>query len=64
MIATDASQTGLGAVLYQELTENANVTHHRYVAFASTSLKGAQKNYPATKRELLGITFAFHQFHD
>ena len=64
MVTTDASQTGLGAVLYQEPTENANVKHHRYVAFACTSLKGAQKNYPATKRELLGITFALHQFHD
>ena len=64
IVATDASQTGLGAVLYQEMTDEDGTTHRRYVAFASTSLKGAQQNYPATKRELLGITFALNQFHD
>lgn len=64
VVATDASQTGLGAVLYQEATDNAGRPQRRYIAFASTSLKGAQKDYPATKRELLGITFALNQFHN
>ena len=51
-------------MLYQEVTDEDGSTRRRYVAFASTSLKGAQQNYPATKRELLGITFALNQFHD
>lgn len=58
-LATDASQYGLGAALYQETPEG----ERRYIAFASKSLKGAQKNYPATKRELLGIVYALREFH-
>lgn len=59
LVATDASQSGLGAVLYQQ-AEGSDVI--RYIAFASKSLDGAQKNYPATKRELLGIVFALRAF--
>ena len=59
-VATDASQTGLGAILYQVGKEG----RRRYIAFASSSLDGAQRNYPATKRELLGIVFALHKFHN
>jgi transposase InsO family protein len=59
-VATDASQTGMGAILYQVEVSG----ERRYIAFASKSLNGAQKNYSATKRELLGIVFALHQFHE
>jgi transposase InsO family protein len=61
LVATDASQTGLGAVLYQ-LPEGPE-GKPSYIAFASTSLKGAQRNYGASKRELLGIIFALREFH-
>lgn len=57
-VATDASQSGLGAVLYQ--LEEGGVT--RFISFASKSLNGAQRNYPATKRELLGVIFALRTF--
>ena len=60
-VATDASQTGLGAVLYQEIPGQKKPN---YIAFASASLDGAQRNYPATKRELLAIVFALSKFHD
>jgi transposase InsO family protein len=60
LVATDASRHGLGAVLYQEDASGKR----RYIAFASGSLKGAQKNYGATKRELLGIIFALKSFHN
>lgn len=60
-VATDASQTGLGAVLYQEVPGQKKPN---YIAFASASLDGAQRNYPATKRELLAIVFALSKFHD
>lgn len=58
-VATDASQYGLGATLYQVDKDGLR----KYISFASTSLKGAQINYPATKRELLGIVFALREFH-
>ncbi|KAL6062843.1 Retrovirus-related Pol poly from transposon [Balamuthia mandrillaris] len=58
LVGTDASQYGVGAVLYQESTDGIR----RYIAFASRALNAAQRNYPATKRELLAVVFALHQF--
>lgn len=58
-VACDASQSGMGAVLFQA-KEGGNP---RYIAFASKRLDGAQRNYPATKRELLAIVFALNEFH-
>jgi transposase InsO family protein len=57
-IQTDASQAGVGAVLYQ-LDEDNNP---KYICFASSALRKGQRNYPATKRELLGIIFALKTF--
>jgi transposase InsO family protein len=59
LVATDASRYGVGAILYQE-----EKGKRRFIAFAAGSLKGAQKNYGATKRELLGIIFALKSFHN
>jgi transposase InsO family protein len=59
-VACDASQQGLGAILYQQ--EDSG--ERRYIAFAAGSLKGAQKNYGATKRELLAVVFALRAFHN
>jgi hypothetical protein len=61
-VATDASQSGLGAILYQQPEGSDNPRDRRYIAFASKSLSGAQKNYPATKRELLAVVFALRAF--
>jgi transposase InsO family protein len=60
-VATDASQFGVGAILYQQENETAP---RKFIAFASASLKGAQKNYGATKRELLGVIVALQAFHN
>jgi hypothetical protein len=49
-VATDASQSGLGAVLYQELDGKKH-----YVLFASRALTISEKNYGITKRELLAF---------
>jgi hypothetical protein len=57
-IATDASQYGVGAVLYQ-LNKDGSI---RYIDFAAKSLNEAQANYPATKRELLGVIFALKRW--
>ena len=57
-VSNDASQYGVGAVLYQVVDGRI-----RYIMFSSKSLTSGQKNYPATKRELLAIVFALRQFH-
>jgi hypothetical protein len=57
LVGTDASQYGVGAVLYQEVGDS-----RRYISFASQALNSAQRNYPATRRELLAIVFALRKF--
>jgi len=61
-VACDASQLGIGAVLYQ-IDENAETpSKKRYIAFASRSLNSGQRNYSATRRELLAVIFALQRF--
>ena len=50
---TDASCTGLGAVLYQN-QEGMD----RVVAYASRSLKPSERNYPAHKLEFFALKWA------
>jgi transposase InsO family protein len=57
-IVTDASDKGLGAILYQE---NASGMI-RYIAFAARSLSESERGYGATKRELAAIIFALEKF--
>ena len=59
-VATDASNTGIGAVLYQEYP---NSNERRYISFQARSLTKSERNYSATKRELLAIVFALRKFH-
>ena len=57
---TDASTTGLEAVLYQQQDGQ-----DRVVAYASRSLKTSEKNYPAHKLEFLALKWAItEKFHD
>ena len=57
---TDASTTGLGAVLYQH--QNGQ---DRVVSYASRSLKPSEKNYPAHKLEFLALKWAItEKYHD
>jgi hypothetical protein len=60
-IQTDASTEGIGAVLSQVHIHN-NKSMDKPCAYASRSLKEAEKNYPATHLELLAIMFAIHKF--
>jgi transposase InsO family protein len=57
-VATDASDVGLGAIMYQEGPGGTPL----YVGLMSRSLSKAERNYSATKRELLGIVFALKVF--
>ena len=55
-ISTDASQNGIGTILYQE---DETI---KYISFFSKSLSKSQRNYSATKRELLAIVSALRHF--
>lgn len=56
-IGTDASQGGVGAVLFQEVDGK-----RRFISFQAKALNSGQRNYSATKRECLAIVFALSKF--
>ena len=61
-LQTDASDLGLGAVLYQ----NDDSGHQRVIAYASCSLSNTGRNYPAHELEFLALKWAvtdrFHEY--
>ena len=63
-IATDASNTGVGGVLYQPDVIGGDITESNIVAIVSKKLSGAQFNYPAYKKELYAIVYCLKQFHN
>lgn len=54
---TDASNNSIGAVLSQ-----VQEGEERVIAYASRTLSGPEKNYCATRRELLAVVFYINQF--
>lgn len=54
-LAVDASQYGIGYILYQIIDDKVV-----YIKFGSRALNKGQRNYGATKRELLAIIFALN----
>jgi hypothetical protein len=59
MLITDASETGLGAILAQKDEDNKEVV----IAYVSRSLVGAEKNYPITELECLAVFWGIQYFH-
>ncbi|GJJ71582.1 hypothetical protein EMPS_03932 [Entomortierella parvispora] len=62
-VATDASNLGLGTVLYQLPNGPGDESVVNYISFMARSLKKHERNYPAYKKELLGIVYALKKFH-
>ena len=57
-VATDASNYGIGAALFQRIDGK-----ERYISFVAHALSPSERNYSATKRELLAVMFALRKFH-
>ena len=57
VLDTDASLTGLGAVLQQKQNEELKV-----IAYGSRCLSRSEQNYSTTRRELLAMIYGFKQF--
>ena len=58
-LCTDASLSGIGAVLSQKQNNTDKV-----IAYASKTLQKGQRNYSATKRELFAVVFFTQYFKD
>ncbi|CAI5445708.1 unnamed protein product [Caenorhabditis angaria] len=59
IVAGDASQYGVGAVLLHEMPDGS----YKAVAHASRTLTPAQKGYSQTEKEALALVFAMQKFH-
>jgi len=57
-VATDASNVGVGVVLYQRINDET-----KYISMMAKSLSKSERNYSATKRELLAVVYALKKFH-
>ena len=62
-MATDASNIGIAAVLYQSPNGEFVPGQTKYIAFQSRALHDHEKNYPVYKKKLLAVIFALRYFH-
>ena len=62
VVRCDASQYGVGAVLFQEYTDEHGVVTHQPIAFASKRFSKPATNWDAYKREAYACYFAIDAF--
>jgi RNase H-like domain found in reverse transcriptase len=62
IVRCDASQYGVGAVLFQEATDDTGLTVHQPIAFSSKRFSKSAKNWDTYKREAFAIYFAVDSF--
>ena len=62
-VAPDASNTGIGGVLYQPKFKGEHITPYNIVAIYSKVLTEPQRRYPAYKKELYAIVACLRRFH-
>jgi hypothetical protein len=65
VLSTDASSLGIGAILqqFQPILDQSDKQELRTPAFGSRPLRPAEKNYAATKLELLAVVTFVRRFH-
>ncbi len=62
-LATDASDTGIGGVLFQPKTDAEHITADNIVGIYSHILTKTERKYPAYRKELLGVVRSLLHFH-
>jgi hypothetical protein len=62
-LATDASNLGVGGVLYQPANGEVDIMPGNIVAICSKVLSSTQRNYSAYKKELFALVYALRKFH-
>jgi hypothetical protein len=62
-VATDASNVGIGAILYQIYILENGKEDIKYISFMAHSLHESERKYSTTQKELLAIVFALKKFH-
>jgi hypothetical protein len=62
-IATDASMTGVGGVLFQPTSEDEHITASNIVGICSKNLNTTRRRWSAYKKELFGVVYSLRQFH-
>lgn len=64
-VATDASNTGCGGVLYHpESDDDLDIKADAIVAICSHKWSESQRNYSAYKKELYGLVYCLRRFHE
>ena len=62
VIATDASNAGIGGVLYQPTDADMTITPHNIVAICSKKLNECQQRYSTYKKELFAVVYCLRLF--